>query len=180
LRALELWEFAGRLKVEPRRGWRQVSRIGRVESVADHSFGVAVLSLFEGRTRGFNVGRMLTLALIHDLEEAITGDLTPEDKNRLGWKKVRSLRKAARTRIAKSVPMEERVQYTRMWRDLETGRTREARLVKDLDKLEMLLQARRYADLGAPRRQMKKFYRSAISRINDEEIRKSARLLAKT
>jgi len=180
LGAWELWEFAARLKAEPRRGWRQVSKIRRVESVADHSFGVAVLSLFEGTRRGYNVGRMLTLALIHDLEEAITLDLSPEDKNRLGWKKVRSLRKAARTRIANSVPMEERVQYTRMWRDLETGRTREARLVKDLDKLEMLLQARRYADLGAPRRQLKKFYRSAIGRINDEEIRRSARLLAKT
>jgi len=53
-------------------------------------------------------------------------------------------------------------------------------LVKDLDKLEMLLQARRYARLGVPRRQLEKFYRSAMSRINDEEIRKSARVLAKT
>ncbi len=148
--------------------------------MADHSFGVAVLSLFEGAKRGYNVERMLTLALIHDLEEAITGDLTPEDKNRLRSKKVRSLRKAARTQIASIIPMEQRVQYARMWRDLETGRTREARLVKDLDKLEMLLQARRYARLGVPRRQLEKFYRSAMSRINDEEIRKSARVLAKT
>jgi len=180
LGALELWEFAARLKVEPRRGWRQVSRIGRAESVADHSFGVAVLSLFEGTRRGYNVERLLTLALFHDLEEAITGDLTPEDKNRLGWKKVRSLRKAARTQIANSVPMEQRVQYEHMWRDLEAGRTREARLVKDLDRFEMLLQARRYARLGAPRRQLEKFYKSAISRIDDKEIRKSARLLGKT
>ncbi len=180
MEALELWEFAARLKVEPRRGWKQISRIKRVESVADHSFGVAVLSLFEGAKRGYNVERMLTLALIHDLEEAITGDLTPEDKNRLRSKKVRSLRKAARTQIASIIPMEQRVQYARMWRDLETGRTREARLVKDLDKLEMLLQARRYARLGVPRRQLEKFYRSAMSRINDEEIRKSARVLAKT
>ena len=148
--------------------------------MADHSFGVAVLSLFEGTRRGYNVERLLTLALIHDLEEAITGDLTPEDKNGLGWKKVHSLRKAARTQIANSVPMEQRVQYEHMWRDLETGRTREARLVKDLDRFEMLLQARRYARLGAPRRQLEKFYKSAISRIDDKEIRKSVRLLAKT
>ncbi len=180
MEALELWEFAARLKVEPRRGWRRVSRIRRVESVAEHSFGVAVLSLFEGTRRGYNVERMLTLALIHDLEEAIMGDMTPEDKNRLRTKKVRSLRKAARTQIANMIPIEQRVQYVRMWEDLETGRTREARLVKDLDKLEMLLQARRYARLGAPRRQLEKFYKSAISRINDEEIRKNARLLAKT
>ncbi len=174
-----LWELAARLKVEPRRGWSQISRIKRVESVADHSFGVAVLSLLEGAKRGYNVERMLTLALIHDLEEAITRDLTPEDKNRLGSKKVRSLRRAARTQITNMIPMEQRVQYERMWRDLETGRTREARLVKDLDKFEMLLQASRYARLGVPSRQLERFYRSAMSRINDEEIRKSARLLVK-
>jgi len=180
LETLGLWELAARLKVEPRRGWSQISRIKRVESVADHSFGVAVLSLLEGAERGYNVERMLTLALIHDLEEAITRDLTPEDKNRLGSKKVRSLRRAARTQITNMMPMEQRVQYERMWRDLETGRTREARLVKDLDKFEMLLQASRYARLGVPSRQLERFYRSAMSRINDEEIRKSARLLAKT
>jgi putative hydrolases of HD superfamily len=174
LGALELWEFAARLKVESRRGWRQISSIKRVESVADHSFGVAVLSLFEGARRGYNVERMLILALIHDLEEAITGDLTPADKNRLRSKKVRSLRKAARTQISTMIPIAQRVRYVRMWRDLETGRTREARLVKDLDKLEMLLQARRYARLGVPRRQLEKFYRSALSRITDEEIRKNA------
>ena len=175
----ELWEFAARLKDEPRRGWKRVPRIRRVESVADHAFGVAVLSLFEGAGRGYNVERILTLALIHDLEEAITGDLTPEDKRRLKSRKVRALREAARTQITEMIPIEQRGQYRRMWRDLESGRTREARLVKDLDKLEMLLQARRYESLGASSRKLEKFYRSAIGRIKDEQIRKNARLLAK-
>src|SRR6266571_2500484 len=77
---VQFWEFAARLKAEPRRGWLKKLRLQRTESVADHSFALSLLCLFEGERRSYNVERLLKLALLHDLEEAITGDLTPQDK----------------------------------------------------------------------------------------------------
>ncbi len=177
--AVRLWLLAAKLKAEPRRGWVRVSGVESVESVADHSFGVAILSLFEGERRGYDVGRTLKLALIHDLEEAFSGDLTPSDKRRLTAKRVGRLRESARWEILRLIPAERRMEYRALWRDLANGRTREARLVKDLDKLEMACQARKYETLGVEHRQLVRFYNSALSRIEDEELRKTARRLAK-
>src|SRR5712692_8385965 len=141
---LQLWGLVSKLKTEPRRGWTAVSGVERIESVADHSFGVTILSLFEAERRGYDVERTLKLALIHDLEEAITGDLTPRDKRILTRRRVLRLKQAARSRILETIPANRRREYWMLWRDLETGRTEEGRLVKDLDKLEMALQARYY------------------------------------
>ncbi len=177
MKALTLWEFAAQLKSEPRRGWKNVSGINRTESVADHSFGVAVLTLFESSRRGYDVKRALTLALIHDLEEALTGDLTPADKAKISESKLQSLKTKARLQITQIMPANLRSDYRKMWRELETRGSREARLVKDLDKLEMALQARRYQDLGGRPGQLAKFYKSALAQIEDAEIRKTALLL---
>ncbi len=68
---VQFWEFAARLKAEPRRGWLKKLRLQRTESVADHSFALSLLCLFEGERRSYNVERLLKLALLHDLEEAI-------------------------------------------------------------------------------------------------------------
>ena len=174
-----LWGLAARLKAEPRRGWIGVSGVGKIESVADHSFGLAVLVLSEAEKGGHNVERALRLALIHDLEESITGDLTPKDKRRLGKKGVERMREAARARIMRLIPASRRGDYRELLRDLAAGRTREARLVKDLDKLEMALQARNYETLGVPHGEVERFYRSAIRRIMDDELRKMARRLAR-
>ena len=81
---VQFWALAARLKAEPRRGWLKQLRLQRNESVADHSFALSLLCLFEGERRGYNVERLLKLALLHDLEEAITGDLTPQDKESRG------------------------------------------------------------------------------------------------
>ncbi len=170
----ELWKLVSRLKVEPRRGWLKVPGISRIESVADHSFGVAILSLFEAERRGYDVERAVKLALIHDLEEAITGDLTPVDKRKLTAKGVLRRREAAWSRIVKMLPASRSREYRTMWRDLKTGRTKEARLVKDLDKLEMALQARHYEGMGVEHGDLVKFYRSAGGRIRDVGLRRMA------
>ena len=51
--------------------------------------------------------------------------------------------------------------------------------MKDIDKLEMALQARNYETLGVPHREVERFYLSALRRIADDEVRKSVRRLAR-
>ena len=75
---IEFWLYSSRLKEVERKGWKKLG-LKRVESVADHSFALALISLFEAERRKYDPGVVMKLALIHDLEEAITGNLTPAD-----------------------------------------------------------------------------------------------------
>ncbi len=169
---VEFWGLAGKLKREPRRGWMQRLKLSNVESVADHSYAVSLLALFEASRRGYNVGKTLKLALIHDLEEAITGDSTPLDRRgKRASDRVRDKRLAMET-ILGGVPKRLRNQFRPLWTDLLDGKSREARLVKDLDRLEMALQGAEYERKGAGRRKVSEFYRSALREIKDPEFRK--------
>ncbi len=165
------WAILVRLKRERRRGWTQKLGLNDVESVADHSYAVAMLSLYEGLRRGgYDLERLLRLALIHDLEEAITGDFTPVDKKRLGRSKIEREREAAKSRILRTIPLRARSEWLGVWRDLSQRKTREAKLVKELDLLEMAFQARDYGRV-TNRTAIREFYRSAIEGMTDLRLR---------
>jgi putative hydrolases of HD superfamily len=165
------WRYAAELKHEQRKGWQRKVE-GRVESVADHSFGVALLALYEGERRGYNLERILKLALIHDLEEAIIGDLTPKDKQRRGLSKVRKDRESAARELVSKLPARARASYLRLWRDLRTKKSKEARLVHQLDKVEMAFQANEYGKRTGQRK-MHDFYESASRGTHDPILKKA-------
>src|SRR5918912_251677 len=74
---------AGSLKEVRRQGW--VDRgVADAESVADHSYRLAVLAWAVARARGLDAGRAVLIALVHDLAEAEIGDETPFDALRRG------------------------------------------------------------------------------------------------
>ena len=113
------------------------------------------------------------MALIHDLEEAITGDLTPRDKRTLRLNIVSGRRERANRQVLKMLPSTIAGQYRKALKELKTGETREARLVKDLDKFEMALQAWTYETRGTSRAELKDFYRSALTGIKDPSLKKT-------
>lgn len=169
---IQFWEFAARLKAEPRRGWLKKLRLQRTESVADHSFGLSLLCLFEGERRSYNMERLLKLALLHDLEEAITGDLTPEDKESRGENVVRTQKTSAREQLLSYFPQENQRAYRELWSELENERSKEAQLVHELDKLEMALQANEYAKGGIEATKLKEFYESSRAAIKDPKLKR--------
>ncbi len=172
----EFWSFLGRLKREPRRGWGQKLGLRRPESVGDHSYAVAMLCLYEGARRGgYDLELLLKLALIHDLDEAITGDLTPEDKRALGKAEVERGRDLARSQILRAVPIGARDEWIRLWSDLSVRMSREAKFVKDLDLMEMALQARDYEKCGVSRKKVSEFYESALRGVEDSELKRELR-----
>src|SRR5579884_3285114 len=136
---LPVLDAAGALKRLRRAGWIRVG-IPEPESVADHSFRLALMALLFGSRLGLNVEKMVHMALIHDLAEARTGDLTPGDR-------VTSTEKQERERVAFGQIVErlpEGSALDDLWREYESGASREARIVRQLDKLEMALQALEY------------------------------------
>jgi putative hydrolase of HD superfamily len=129
----------GKLKRLKRAGWVRVG-IPEPESVADHSFRLALLALLVGPRLGLAADKMIRLALLHDLGEARVGDLTPADRVAPSDKRAREA--AAIAEIVGSLP--EGPALSDLWREYDAAATPEARVVRQLDKLEMALQALEY------------------------------------
>jgi putative hydrolase of HD superfamily len=137
---LRFYEQAAKLKSLKRAGWVQCG-MGECESVADHSFGVALLALLltKDARPAVNRERCVALALVHDLAEAIVGDITPRDGIPADEKRSREL--AAMRELAGVLGNDE---VLKLWEEFELGETSEAKLVRELDVIEMAWQAKAY------------------------------------
>ena len=141
-----------RLKAVPRMGWL-LRGVRDVESVADHSFGVAFTAMLladQAQRQGLepNVEKILRMALLHDLTEARTGDLPNTVKRYFdkGTLHAADERAADEMLSALGAIGEE---YLLLWQEYEQRESLEARIVKAADKLDLLLQAREYEKGGA-------------------------------
>ena len=132
----ELLDRVLALKHLDRAGWKRVG-IASPESVAAHTWGVAWLVLAlcpEDLDRDL----ALRLAVIHDLAEAQVGDITPHDG-------ISKADKAQRESNAIADMLQDRPDLAALWQAYEDQTTPEARFVHDADRLDMALQAVRYA-----------------------------------
>jgi putative hydrolase of HD superfamily len=84
--------------------------------------------------------RALSMAAIHDLAEVTTGDITPQDKIPLSDKYLAE--KSAFEQIINDVQNGEYL--IELWKEFESGLTKEAQVVRRMDKLDMLIQAYLY------------------------------------
>lgn len=135
---LEFLHLAGRLKQTARAGWK-LRGIAEPESVAEHSFRVALLALVLGRGAGLDRERCVAMALVHDLAESIVGDITPFDGVAPEEKERREREAMVRLSDLAGDP-----QILALWEEYDAGATPEARFVKELDKLETVVQAAEY------------------------------------
>lgn len=156
----------GKLKGKKRRGW-QVHQIKNSESTAEHIFRTAIITWILGRKRRLNLERAIKIALIHDLCEVYSPDLTPYDpllpKNKKkimeilkSWpkftpalkiktyKKKFKLELRALNKLTSKLPPDLKAEIKNLWLDFEKGLTKEGRFVKQIDKVENLLQGLEY------------------------------------
>jgi putative hydrolase of HD superfamily len=133
---LEFLRAAERLKTVVRSGWTSA---GHQESVAEHTWRLTLMAmLLYGRSPEVDLARLLKMCLVHDLGEAIGGDVPAPAQ-------VGSPGKAARERddlaaLVAPLPEALRREITELWDEYEAAATAEARLAKGLDKLETILQ----------------------------------------
>jgi putative hydrolase of HD superfamily len=137
------------LKRMPRAGWL-MRGVPNVESVADHSFGVAVVALIladalEGEV--FDLEKVLTIALLHDLGEIRLTDL-PLSAAQLIPAEVKAEAEDAAIG-ALLTPLVGSGRLKALWREFEDQSSPEGRLVRDADKLEMMVQCLRYEQAGS-------------------------------
>jgi len=164
---LRAWFECARLKQLFRQGWLQHGvPEASCESVADHAFGVVLLALFlvDEYFPELDRNKVLLMAILHDLAEAYVGDLTPADDVTPAEKHQRE--NDALERITKDLHMG--VTYREIWHEFEAQQSPEARFVKQIDRLEMALQASRYENNGYS---LAPFFASAEQALSDERLK---------
>ena len=185
---VELLRLAGRLKRLPRQGWVLLG-VPSPESVADHSYRVALMTLLMAHDDpDVNTERALVLALCHDLPEALAGDATPFDeqlrngefdpdqhfRSRPAYsvdadRAKHQAEEQALQEMTSALPETLRRLIVAAWEEYEAGITPEARLVGQIDKIEALLQANEYRT-ELPELQIESFRLGALDRVRDERL----------
>lgn len=157
-----------RLKEMPRTGW-VLREVKNPETIADHLFRIAVASWLLGRKKNLNLKKIIKIALSHDLCEVYAGDIPPffyyldlpkekkkkkeflrkwvrlskKEKEKMG--KVKTDReKKSLLRLIKYLTPEQKQDIFSSWLDYEKMISKEGKFVRQVDKIETLLQAIEY------------------------------------
>ena len=134
---LDFLRAAERLKHVTRSAWTSA---GRQESVAEHTWRLCLMSLV--LRHGFpdvDFARLIRICIVHDLGEAIGGDVPAPEQARRGASKAEQERRDL-LQLLRPLPAQQREEIVALWDEYEAARTPEARLAKGLDKLETILQ----------------------------------------
>jgi putative hydrolase of HD superfamily len=144
-----------RLKSLERTGWMLRGLAPGAESVADHSYGVAVAAMLladEMIARGVvvSVERVLRMAVLHDWAEARVGDMPRTATNYFGADaRKRAERAAFDDMVSPLKAGGASAMYTALHEDYEERASLEARLVKAADVIDLLVQTLAFERAGA-------------------------------
>lgn len=134
-----------------------------------------MLAMFFGDD-GLDINKCVKLALVHDLAEARVGDLTPlcnvedEEKMRREHQTIEHFTHELLHHSATGKQIEA------LWNEYETRSSPEARLVKDLDRFELCLQALEYERMYGIR-DLQPFWRGALLKIQHPRVRSWCNML---
>jgi putative hydrolase of HD superfamily len=154
---IKFFEIIGILKRTSRRGWVDIG-IYQPESVADHSLRTTFLCMLYGDIQDLDTSKLMRMALIHDLPEAITGDLMPSQKS----VRTKENEEHAIKQIFSLLPEMQKKNYLAVWNEYQEGKTKEANAMRQLDKIEMALQAKEYQKFGASIKRLERLIKSAL------------------
>ncbi|MEP3049511.1 MAG: HD domain-containing protein [Roseibium sp.] len=115
------------------------TRSGRPESTAEHSWRLALtVLLFEREFKGLDITRLLKLCLIHDLGEAISGDVPAPQQSPDDGRQDREL--CDFKTLCEPLPDDLAGELLAVWEEYAAAATPEAKTVKAFDKMETMLQ----------------------------------------
>ena len=108
------------------------------------------------------------MALLHDLAESIVGDYTPGEISK--QKKI-ELENDAMKKILEKLPHELIKNYQDVWNEFLVGESEESIFVHEMDKLEMIFQAKQYLDEGFSKEKIQAFIDSANNEIKSKDLK---------
>ncbi len=125
---LHFFREVNKLKHIKRKGW-VLRNIAEPESVADHSYMTALISMFLSDQEGLDTEKVIKMALLHDIQEAMVGDITPVDAE---YEDKDEIERQAINEMLADYP-----EYIKLWKEFNAMASPEAKLVCDADKIEM-------------------------------------------
>lgn len=210
---LDFLLIAGKTKQEKRTGWVNHDIHG-AESIADHMYRMALMALFirDGTINNYQAAHV---ALLHDFSESIVGDITPpessgvsvDDKHRMELEAVQQIseklikpctpeqQKQQKQKHGHShgdddddeitPPDQLSVEFQDLYNQYNNQTTEEGKFCKQLDKLEMVIQAYEY-ELLHPEKDLTTFYNSGkkgikhpyLLQLQDEVLKRREVMLA--
>ncbi len=165
---LDFFKTAANLKKIPRQGWIDKLSLENPESVADHTYSMAMMGMVISDLENYNSEKILKMVLLHDLSESKIGDYTPKQ---LGKEKKNKLENNAFNEIIKSLPDSIKSQYLQIWKEYQENNSPESKIVHQIDKLEMALQAKIYEKDGYSQEKLDVFFESAKIDIIDPKLK---------
>jgi len=140
---LEVYFEIQSLKNLFRQGWLQKGIDSKhCESVADHSFSATMLAwlIADEHLPELDIFKIIKYSLIHEIGEIYAGDITPGDD--VSDSEKYKLESEAVKKVFSKLNNGEK--YIKLWEEFEKGDSKEAAFVKQIDKLDMALQAHFY------------------------------------
>ena len=165
---LDFFKTAANLKKIQRKGWADRLSIDKPESVADHSYSMAVMGMVISDLEGYDSEKIIKMILLHDLAESDIGDYTP---GQIPAEKKRDLENKAFLKILEDLPDSVKSKYLGIWKEYRDNNSQESRMVHQLDRLEMALQAKTYESEGHPKEKLEPFFKSAKNEITHQKLK---------
>lgn len=119
------------------------------ESISDHMYRMSIITMLAppSLSSKLNIPHCTKMALIHDMAEALVGDITPvdgvakEEKNRRESTTMDYFVKGLLGRVNGGITGQE---LKAVWQEYEDSETPESQFVHDVDKIELILQMVEY------------------------------------
>ena len=159
----------GMLSLTKRSGYQFLGSGG--QSVAEHSHRAAAVGYILAIQCGADPLKVLLMLLFHDLHEARTGDFNYVNKIYNTADSERAMNDALAGTGLEDILMAS-------WREFEEGGTLEARLARDADQLDLIIDLKREMDLGNP--YAGKWMQSALARLKTEQAASLAQAIMGT
>jgi len=165
---LDFFKTATNLKNISRQGWIDKLSLKHPESVADHSYSMAIMGMIISDLESYDSEKILKMILLHDLAESRIGDYTP---NEIDENEKERIENNAFFEITEKLPSTLKSQYDEIWKEYQNHTTPESKIVHQIDKLEMALQAKTYQKEGASKEKTAPFLESARISITHPKLK---------
>ncbi|CAN4113309.1 unnamed protein product [Withania somnifera] len=162
--SIDFLTLCHRLKTTKRAGWVRRG-VNDPESIADHMYRMGLMALIAPDMPGVDRDKCVKMAIVHDIAEAIVGDITPADGISKDEKRRRE--RAALEDMCKLLGGGSRAkEISDLWMEYEENSSLEAKVVKDFDKVEMILQALEYENEQG--KDLEEFFESTAGKFQTE------------
>jgi len=165
---LDFFKTAVNLKNISRQGWINKLSLKHPESVSDHSYSMAIMGMVLSALENYNSEKILKMILLHDLAESKIGDYTP---NQISKENKIKIENNAYDEIINTLPDAIKLQYAQIWEEYQKQESPESKIVHQIDKLEMALQAKMYQKEGSSKEAIESFFKSAENEITHPKLK---------